>query len=65
MLEDSHVKKEGNKILIGKKGKLAWEYLAITILGLAVLILLIIFSTGVKDRILKLVTDFFKNFLGV
>ncbi|MBI4447440.1 hypothetical protein HY643_00515 [Candidatus Woesearchaeota archaeon] len=50
---------------MNKKGKLAWEYMAVILLGLTILILMLTLSTTIRDRILLFIKDFFRNFLGV
>ena len=48
-------------ILRDKNGKLALEYLAVIVLALLLLVVMLIFSTKVRDKI----TDAIKNFISV
>jgi len=43
-----------------KKGTIAWQYIVAIILSLMVLILIIIFATGLRDKIIPAITDFGK-----
>ncbi len=47
-----------------KKGELAWEYIAIIILGLIVLLVVIIFSGQIKEKIIEGVSYFTESILG-
>jgi len=49
---------------MNKKAELAWEYIAIIIIGLVVLLVIIIFSTQVKEKIIEGMTYFSETLLG-
>ncbi|MBT3984803.1 hypothetical protein HOD38_02220 [archaeon] len=48
------------KVLLNKKGDLAWEYIAGIIIAMLVLVLIIIFTTGLKDKVVDAVLGFGK-----
>ena len=50
--------------MFNKKGDLAWEYIAAIILAMVVLVLIIIFASGLKDKIVEAITSFFKHGFG-
>jgi len=39
--------------ILNKKGELSWEVLAVILLALAVLVIMLIFSTTVKEKIVE------------
>ncbi len=47
-----------------KKGALAWEYIAMIIIGLLVIFMIVIFSTTLKEKILEGIVHFTTNILG-
>ena len=47
-----------------KKGKLAVEYLAIIVLALIILVVLLIFASGIRDKIIAGIKSFIQNVLG-
>ena len=49
---------------MNKKAELAWEYIAIIIIGLVVLLVIIIFSTQVKEKIIEGMAYFSETLLG-
>ena len=48
------------KVLLNKKGDLAWEDIAGIIIAMLVLVLIIIFTTGLKDKVVDAVLGFGK-----
>lgn len=50
--------------LVNKKAELAWEYVAVIILGLIVLFVLILFSTQLKEKIIEGIQYFSEMVLG-
>jgi len=49
---------------MNKKGELAWEYIAAIILALIVLVVILIFSTSLRDTIIDAMTGFGRGGLG-
>lgn len=49
---------------INKRGMLAWEYIAIIIIGLVVVFMIVIFSTTIKEKAIEAVTYFSTELLG-
>mgnify|MGYP001563647044 CR=1 FL=1 len=49
---------------MSKKAELAWEYVAVIIIGLVVLLALILFSTQLKDKIIEGISYFTEKILG-
>ena len=47
-----------------KKAELAWEQIAIIIIGLVVVLVIIIFSGQVKEKIIEGISYFSETFLG-
>ena len=47
-----------------RKGMLAWEYIAIIILGLIVVLIVILFTTTLKDKIIDAIKTFGERILG-
>lgn len=47
-----------------KGGKLAIEYLALIVLGLILLVVLAIFATGIRDKILEAMRHFLQSIVG-
>ena len=47
-----------------KKAELAWQYIAVIILGLIVVFAVIIFSTQLKEKIIEGINYFMQSFLG-
>ena len=47
-----------------KKGELAWQYIAVIILGLIVLLAVIIFTGQIKEKIMEGVSYFLETVLG-
>lgn len=49
---------------MNKRAELAWEYIAILILGLIVLLVLILFSSHLKEKIIEGISYFSETILG-
>lgn len=49
---------------MNKKGELAWEYIAAIVIALIVLVIIIIFSTSLRDKIIDAITGFGRSGLG-
>ncbi|MDP3728762.1 MAG: hypothetical protein Q8R18_04890 [bacterium] len=49
---------------MNKKAELTWEYIAILIIGLIVLLVIIIFSTQLKEKIIEGISYFSESILG-
>jgi len=47
-----------------KKAELTWEYIAVIILGLVVLLVIILFSTQLKEKIIEGVAHFIQSIFG-
>ena len=47
-----------------KKAELAWQYIAIIILGLIVVFAIIVFSTQIKEKLIEGISNFMQNVLG-
>ena len=52
------------KVQQSKKGSLAWEYIAIMIIGLVVIFIVILFTTTLREKIVDGIEHFFTNILG-
>jgi len=48
---------------MNKKGKLEWEYLAAIVLVLLIVVVMILFSDGIKNLIMEKGAEFFGNLL--
>lgn len=49
---------------MNKKAELAWEYVAVMIIGLIVLLVIILFSSQLKEKIFEGITYFSEKILG-
>jgi len=48
-----------------KKGTIAWEYVAAIIIGLVVILIIILFSTAIREKVLEGLQYFTENVLGM
>lgn len=46
--------------MFNHKGDIEWSYIAAIIIALVILILIVIFTTGLKDKIITAITSFGK-----
>lgn len=47
-----------------KKGTIAWEYVAAAIIGLVVILIVILFSVAIREKVLEGFRYFIENVLG-